>query len=176
MHEEIKLKISQFVDAELGLEEGLNLFRHMQENPDCGEVFRRYAAISETLKSDACVVAGPDFVTRVSAQIKNEPTVLCPAIRPTRSSAKTVIALAASLMAIAVVSGGVVYYRDTHLAAGNAQMARNQSSGSVYSVAESQHPDDARFNEYLEAHGATLYTGGYPAGRVYGQVASYGRK
>lgn len=176
MHEEIKLKISQFLDEELGLHEALQLLQHLQQDPEAEEVFRRYAGISGVMKAGAYIAADAGFVTKVSTLLQNEPTVLCPPIRARRPKFNVISAAAASLAAMAVLVGGVLYYRDTQTAASGLQIAQARPNKAVYAEASQGRKDDERFNEYLEAHGATLYTGVYPSGRVYGQVASYGRK
>jgi sigma-E factor negative regulatory protein RseA len=176
MHEEINLKISQFVDEELEWGEGLRLLNYMEANPDAADVYRRYEMISHAVKTAAAVAADDAFVARVSAQIKSEPTVFCPQSQQSRRlSSKFIAAVAASLAAVAVIAAGVLYYRGIGIAP-TVQMAQEPIHEQIYAVSSTPETGDKRFNEYLEAHGATLYSGGYSAARAFGQVASYGHK
>lgn len=182
MREELNLKISQFVDGELAAEDALKLLKSMQEDLEAAEIYRRYEAVSQALKTDIFLTADAGFVDRVSAQLKDEPIVFRPGKQPLRRHFRATTAIAASLAAAAVIIAEAWQYRDKQIA-GRVELARQQISEQIYadSAAPSQE-DDTRFNEYLEAHGATLYAGGhasspaYGASREYGRVVSYGRK
>jgi negative regulator of sigma E activity len=175
MLDEVNFKISQFVDGELTAKEVFKLLKNMQEEPELGEVFRRYEAVSQALKTDVFLAADEGFVARVSAQIEAEPTVFCPSSRPVRRHAKTIMVAAASFAAVAVIVAGVLQQRGKPLA-GGMELVQQQPGGQLYAASSRPQADDARFNEYLEAHGATLYSGGSSVHQAYGQVVGYGRK
>jgi sigma-E factor negative regulatory protein RseA len=175
MREELKMKISQFVDGELAADEAVKLLKSMREEPELGEVFRRYEAVSQALKTDIFVAADAGFIERVSAQIKHEPVVFCPSRHSSRRHLKTTAAIAASVTAVAMIVAGTVYFRSKQLA-GGMELAQRQAVEPMYADSQPAQEDDTRFNEYLEAHGATLYAGGNASSQMYGRVVSYGRK
>lgn len=181
MREELNLKISQFVDGELAAEDVFKLLKSFQDDAEVENIFRRYDAVSQAIKSDVFLVADAGFVERVSAQIKNEPTIFRPIKQPLRGHAKTITAIAASFAALAVAIAGALQSHDKQLAA-NVELAQHQTSKQIYVDSSPVQEDDTRFNDYLEAHGATLYGGGHassPANgtsQPYGRFVSYGRK
>jgi sigma-E factor negative regulatory protein RseA len=175
MLDEVNVKISQFVDGELTAKETFNLLKNMQEKPELADVYRRYEAVSQALKTDVFLAADEDFVARVSARIEAEPTVFCPPRRTVRSRARIITAAAASLAAAAVIVAGLSQQRGKPLV-GGMELAQRQPESQLYAASSRPQADDARFNEYLEAHGATLYSGGSSVPQAYGQVVGYGRK
>lgn len=181
MREELNLKISQFVDGELAADDAFKLLKSMQEDSETAEIFRRYEAISHALKTNVFIAPDSGFTDRVSAQLKDEPVVLRPGKQQYRRYNKATSAIAASLVMAAVIIAGAVQYRDK-LIAGRIELARQQTNEQIYVDSSSTQEDDTRFNEYLEAHGATLYAGSqasstvYGTSQQYGRVVSYGRK
>lgn len=175
MLEDVNLKISQFVDGELSANEALKLLKEMQERPEMDDAFRRYEALSHALRRNVYIAAEEDFVAKVSAKLGDEPVVLRPARRLGQRQARALIAVAASFAVLAIIVAGTLQQRDKPFAAG-VEFASRQSVKEVYAASSRPPVTDARFNEYLEAHGATLYAGGYSAPQAYGQVVNYGRK
>lgn len=184
MREKLNLKISQFVDGELAAEDAVKLLESMQEDPELDRTFRRYEAVSQVLKSDAFLVADTGFVERVSAQLKNEPTVLSPSkqlLRYNTRNMKVISALAASFAIITVIIAGALQFREKQGATG-VELAQSRSNEQVYVDSSHAQDDDKLFNDYLEAHGATLYSGdhasspAYGTSQTYGRVVNYGRK
>lgn len=184
MREELNLKISQFVDGELATEDGVKLLESMQEDPELDRTFRRYEAVSQALKSDVFLSADADFVERVSAQLKNEPTVLSPSkqlLQHNTRNMKVISALAASFAVVAVIIAGALQFGQEQATTG-VELAQSRSGEQVYVDSSRVQDDDKLFNEYLEAHGATLYSGdhaaspAYETSQTYGRVVNYGRK
>ncbi|MGR8935418.1 MAG: sigma-E factor negative regulatory protein [Gammaproteobacteria bacterium] len=181
MREEINLKISQFVDGELDAENAFKVLKSMQQDSQAAETFSRYEAVSQALKTDVFLNIDAGFVDRVSERLKDEPIIFRPAKLPSRDYVKASAAVAASLAVAAVIIAGALQYRDKQIA-GRIELARQQTSEQIYVDSSPSQEDDTRFNEYLEAHGATLYAGShattpsYGASEAYGQVVNYGRK
>lgn len=175
MREELNFKISQFVDGELAAEDAFKLLKSFQEDGELENIFCRYDAVSQAIKSDIFLVADVDFVEKVSAQIKNEPTIFLPAKQPFRGHAKTITAIAASFAALAVAIAGALQFRDKQMAS-QMDLVQRQANEQIYVDSSPVQEDDTRFNDYLEAHGATLYDGVHVSHPAYGRVVSYGRK
>lgn len=182
MREELNVKISQLVDGELAADDALKLLNSMQNDAEAAELYRRYDAVSQALKTDVFVAADAGFVERVSAQLQDEPIIFRPPKQSLRQHVRTTAAIAASLAATVVIIAGALQYRDRQIG-GRMEVARQQIGEQLYvDSSPMQEDDDTRFNEYLEAHGATLYAGDHASSSAhgeseqYGRVVSYGRK
>ena len=113
MHDEVNLKISGFIDGELGYDETLVLLKKIQADEGLKAKMHRYQAISQALKTDQFFQVKPDFSNRVFQEIQKEHTHFLPGIKPQPASRqqtdqtkrKTLYALAASTVAAAVFVG-----------------------------------------------------------------------
>lgn len=173
MREEVNLKISQFVDGELAAVDALKLLKSMDKERELSNVFRRYDAISQALKSDVFLVTDSDFVDTVAARIQDEAVVFAPGRRILKPQIKAFTAVAASVAIVSVIVAGSLQFKERSMLT---QLSLHQPSTPIFVTAARPRSNDARFNEYLEAHGATLYAGKYAAAQTYGQAVKYERK
>lgn len=103
MHEELNLRISQFIDEELDKHDALELLRSVQNHSELDEKMRRYEVVSQAIKSEMYLPIDSDFVSRVSKELEQEPVYLIPQRNPTKQKYVKIAAVAASIALAAVV-------------------------------------------------------------------------
>jgi sigma-E factor negative regulatory protein RseA len=185
MHDDLKQKISQFLDNELDQEESLGILKKIQIEPELLSKMIRYEAISHVLKTDVFLYPSSDFSAKVNKELKNEPTHLLPKNhifgiqRFPRQS--TIIALAASIAAVAIIS-----FQSNNFAGNDLkkpqplQLAKQQIPEKLAPVIaglpeKDQLPANARFNDYLQAHNSSIYTSGEADFRPFATVSVHSR-
>lgn len=177
MNEDFNLKISQLVDDELDKEEAVQLLESVNKNPELGETMRRYETVARVIRSEGCLQAETDFVSRISQEIQQEPVVLAPNRKRFKKSYQAVAAVAASVAIVSVlVMGG------RSLPVDDLQpklvLAEKQETKRAITVADETEypPADTRFLDYLEAHDGSLYAAGSSAVNPYARVVIYGQE
>lgn len=103
MHEELNSRISRFIDDELDKHDALELLRSVQNHSDLDEKMRRYEEVSHAIKSEMYLPIDPDFVSRVSKELEQEPVYLIPQRNSTKQRYIKITAVAASIALAAVV-------------------------------------------------------------------------
>jgi sigma-E factor negative regulatory protein RseA len=107
MDEQLKEKLSAFMDGELGQAETADIYHQLQQDEALKACWSRFHLIRDALKREAAAVASDELATRVSAALQDEPTVLAPKLH--RLHFKHVLrhaasfAVAASLTAVAIL-------------------------------------------------------------------------
>ena len=181
MPEDFNQKISQFLDNELDHVQALNLLKKMRLQPELQDKLNRYEAISHAIKTDVFSVTNADFLSKISQQIQKEPVYLLPQHKPFRRSHKQ-IALAASIVIVAVIAGHSMNDPDQYPKAGSAvQVAQHQlpeqpSNQAVYTNQDAQYPLNKRINDYLQAHNSSVYTNGEADFQSFARVTTYSQK
>lgn len=160
-------KLSLLVDDQLDDAPALSLLKSVQRDKELQAKLRRYALISQALKSEQTSVASLDFVENVKQQIKQEPIYFLPQQKPKDNFKKASLAVAAS-MALAVV----------WVSAGKLQN-QVQPYTTVNNVAQQSLQEvemNAHFKEYLQAHDNVWYVNNNVGVQSYARLASYQSK
>jgi sigma-E factor negative regulatory protein RseA len=66
-------KLSLLVDDELDAVQELSLLKTVKQDLELQAKLRRYALISQAMKTEQCSVASPDFAAKIHQQLKQEP-------------------------------------------------------------------------------------------------------
>jgi len=163
MNEELKQPISELFDNELEHTTALNLLTKIQDNAELKQVFTRYAIISHALKNNEVLPIANDFSEKIAAQIDKEVFYLNPP-RQTSKRYGTLLALAASIAAIAVI----IPLKLSQQITTPTTIARQSDSQNVIQTTpilasskknqrENGSPLNARIIDYLQAHNNTIY-------------------
>ncbi len=175
MRQDLDQKISLLIDNELDHEEALSLLANIKQQEKLSQTMARYEAISHSLKAESFLSADVGFVSRISQEIAKEPTYFLPQKKQPRFLQKSLLALAATVTAVAVLVGsgmdsGEVKFKSSLVVA--------EKTTEVDKINEkiNQKPFNERFNEYLQAHNDSLYTNGEVAPLPYARLAGYGQE
>jgi sigma-E factor negative regulatory protein RseA len=179
MQEELNLKVSQFIDNDLPVEEALELLDGIEEHQDLKNKLHRYEAIRQAIKTDLFIQVDEGFVRQINQQIQQENVHFLPCKRRIGQNYKTLIAIAASLAIVAVIIIGGLS-QSTHNNINELQMIAQdeQSVGQQWadsSSATQLQRENPRYYDYLEAHQGSLYVSGLPF-QHHSRVASYGQE
>lgn len=185
MHDDLIQKISQFLDNELDQEESLSLLKKIQTEPELLSKMNRYEAISHVLKTDVFLYPSAGFSAKVNKDLQNEPIHLLPkshffgAQKLPRQP--TIIALAASIAVVAVISFQGINFAGNNLKKSPPlQLAKQQIPEKLAPELAGLHekeqlPANARFNDYLQAHDSSIYTSGEANFRPFATVSVHSR-
>jgi sigma-E factor negative regulatory protein RseA len=191
MHDEVKQKISRFIDGELGYDETLSLLKKLQSDDVLKNTMSRYQAISQALKTDEFYQVKSDFSGKVFQEIQREPAYLLPQLKPQpqlqppnrQLSRNKLFALAASVLAVAVLVGQGL--RDNHPVNPYQTLAATTvperqlvaSSTKPEKLLQQKHQSlNTQFNDYLQAHNSSVYTNGEANFQPYAKVTAYGQE
>jgi sigma-E factor negative regulatory protein RseA len=184
MHDDLIQRISQFLDNELDQEEALSILKKIQIEPELLSKMNRYEAISHVLKTDVLLYPSSDFSAKVNKELRNEPIHLLPknyffgAKKLPRQS--TIIALAASIAVVAIISFQGINFVGNNLKSPSLQLAKQQNPEKLAQEVVGLHekeqlPANARFNDYLQAHNSSIYTSGEANFRPFATVSVHSR-
>ena len=120
MSEEIKQKLSAYLDDELEIEHLSGLHRDIVNKPEFRAKLNRYALISETLKGNRSNCDAADIINSVQQALEKEPTVFAPSAvkKPSGPTWKTYVggaAIAATVAAVAVLNISSLNQSDSDL-------------------------------------------------------------
>ncbi len=105
MSEDLNQNISQFMDNELEYAEALLLLATLNTQPELQHKLKRYAAISDALKSGVYLEVKADFLDHITQQIQQEPIPIPVFEKPAAfKQAYPWLVLAASLAIIALLT------------------------------------------------------------------------
>lgn len=158
-------KLSALIDDELDHAESLALWRRIGDDAELEARWRRYSAISASLRAPGLVRADAGFVGRISDALKDEPTCVAPR-GPRRfiNERGITAALAASLAAVAIMVGKSVNTHSPMPELG--PVAQNESPATQAAV-------DPRFRDYYVMHNETAYMSGAQGMLPYVRLASF---
>ena len=177
MSEDLNQKISQFLDNELDPVDALSLLKKMRSQPELQDKLNRYEMISHAMKADAFLLTKADFSTKIQQQIQQEPVYLLPQRKRFKPSHQQ-MALAASLVIVAVIVGRSMNDPDQHFKAASALQVAQQLPPEklVNSVEVPQNQLNKRINDYLQAHNSSVYTNGEANFQPFARVATTNQK
>lgn len=184
MRDEINQNISRLIDGDLGYDETLGLLKKIKSDKELKAKMDRYQTISLALKTEEVIQIRPDFASKISQAIQQEPAYLLPQRKPDKPHNKKIFAVAASSLVAAVLVGYQIRHnspsfdRQQTSATFAASTQPSRSVVTAQSEKEMQrpnHPRTAQFNDYLQAHNSSVYTVGEANFHPYAKTASYGR-
>lgn len=160
-------KLSLLVDDQLDDAPALSLLKSVQRDKELQAKLRRYALISQALKSEQTSVASLDFVENVKQQIKQEPIYFLPQQKPKDNFKKASLAVAASMvLAVVWVSAGKLQN----------QVQPYTTVNNVAQQTLQEEEMNAHFKEYLQAHDNVWYVNNNVGVQSYARLASYQSK
>lgn len=179
MQDELKEKISCFVDDEIDNRQLFSMVNHHDETENVRQTICRYQMISQVLKNENPVMIDSNFADRVSRQITREPVHFIPTKKTVIAWRKTSLAVAASLALVAVIVPKVIKQNPSPQTPKTIQMAQQapvqeippQPSTQLVKIRPNQ--VNPRLNAYLQAHSNRIYTIGASSYQPYARVAGY---
>ncbi|MDP2902057.1 MAG: sigma-E factor negative regulatory protein [Methylovulum sp.] len=182
MNKALNQKISQFLDDDLDVDGALYLLQKIQSDADTANTLKRYQAVSHALKTNQFLMANTDFSAKIIAQIEQEAFYLSPKHKPTITHNRKLIALAASIAVIAVLTArGINNPNPLSTLQVATQQHTEQASKSVNYAHlsgsnQEQYPLNKRINDYLQAHNNSVYTQGEADLAPLSRVTAYQQK
>lgn len=179
LNNDVDEKLSLFVDGELDYSETLHLLKRVNSDENLKKRLLRYQAIGLTMQTEQYQPLRLDFSEAISQQIKQEPAYLLPVNKPATMPRRRLMAIAASTIAAAVLVGEAVrmnYTADqSNLTVAKVSPPKPAMVAANMGTAPdpAKPPKTAQFNDYLQAHNASIYTTGEANFRPYAKVASY---
>jgi hypothetical protein len=187
MKEEWAIKISTLIDGELSEQESSDLIDAIQRNEELREVWVRYQAASNLMRSEASCIAPSQFSDKVSRSLRAEPTILSPRQRPKIVFDKTTVgAIAASVFVFAVMIGGSpeesvtpfieapINIASTIPALPERNLTENVVRLAGNGVKEEVWIQDERLNELLMKHSEKTRSAGVFGVLPFARVVNYG--
>lgn len=187
MKEEWAIKISMLIDGELSEQESSDLIDIIQRDEELREMWGRYQAASNLMRSEAVCIVPSDFSAKVSQSLRAEPTVLSPRQRPKINFDKTTVgAIAASVLVFAVMIGSSPEESVTPLLEAPINVAsklpalpESNSVGNVVQLAgngvqEEVWIQDERLNKLLMKHSEKTRSAGAFGVLPFARVVNYG--
>jgi len=167
MQAQQKEKLSLLVDDELDAVQELSLLKTVKQDLKLQAKLRRYALISQAMKTEQCSVASPDFAAKIHQQLKQEPIYFLPRKKNDKAFHKAALAVAASVV-LAVVWVSASKWQK-----------QNYPFESVNQIAQRSVQADqmnAHFKEYLQAHDKVWHVNNNTGVQSYARLASYQKK
>lgn len=167
MQEQLNEKLSLLVDDELDNTQAYALLKALQHETELQAKLRRYALISQALKSEQCSLASPDFADKIHQKLKQEPIYFLPRKKTHDNFKKSALAVAASaVLAVVWFSANQLQHPVQPYADVNAIAQRSVQAEQM----------NARFKEYLQAHDNVWYVNDNVGNSSYARLASYQQK
>ncbi len=187
MKEEWAIKISMLIDGELSEQESSDLIDAIQRDDELREMWVRFQAASNLMRSEATCIAPNCFSDKVSQSLQVEPTVLSPRQRPKINFDRTAIgAIAASVFIFAVMIGNSTeeatvpsMVEPLNVASNIPALPEKSSTDNMVQVAgntvkEEVWIQDERLNELLVKHSERTRSAGAFAVLPFARVVNYG--
>ncbi|MGR8932262.1 MAG: sigma-E factor negative regulatory protein [Gammaproteobacteria bacterium] len=167
MRELLDEKLSLLLDDQLDSDQAIKLLETVRKDEELQAKFRRYALISQALKSEQCSAADTGFVDRIHSQLENEPIYFLPKNKNKDDLKKMGMAVAASVLLAVVWMSSQQFSKTTPLQADVDVLAQRSAEAEEM---------NARFKEYLQAHDNVWYVNNDVSVHPYARVASYQQK
>jgi len=167
MNEPLHEKLSLLIDDQLDPSQALSVLKATQKHSELQAKLRRYALISQAMKTEQCSVANPDFADKIHQQLKQEPTYLLPVHKKRNIYNKATLAVAASVV-LAVVGLSVFTLQTQN----NPYVGANVVAQSSAQAEQS----NARFKEYLQDHDNVWHVNNNVGVQSYARMVSYQHK
>lgn len=168
MQEHDHEKLSLLIDDELDRAQARGLLKTIKQDAELQTKLRRYALISQAIKSEQCSVADMDFAAKVRQQVAAEPAYFLPRNKRNDGLKKAGLATAASIVLAVVWLTADESRKEVVAPQANLDMIAQRS-------AEAEQAN-AQFKEYLQAHNHVWYVNNPVGAQAYARVASYQQK
>ncbi len=166
MQEPLNEKLSLLLDDQLDKTQSTALLKATLSDAELEAKWRRYALISQALKSEQASVASVDFVSSIHQRLDAEPTYFLPRKAEPQLIRKAGLAVAASLvLAVLWLSTAQLQKAASHRVDVDTIAQRSAESEQM----------NARFKEYLQAHDNIWYVDNNNGVQSYTRMASYQR-
>ncbi len=167
MNESLPEKLSLLIDDQLEASQAFSLLKTAKQDAELQAKLRRYALISQAMKTEQYSVASLDFADKIHQRIKLEPTYLLPVTKKTNRYNKAALAVAASV-ALAVVG----------LSVSKLQLQNAPQTGAISVAQRSTQAErsNAQFKEYLQAHDNVWYVNNTVGNQSQVRMVSYQHK
>ncbi len=167
MNESLPEKLSLLIDDQLEPSQAFSVLKAAKQDAELQAKLRRYALISQAMKTEQCSVASLDFADKIHQRIKQEPTYLLPVQPRTDRHHKAALAIAASVV-LAVVGLSVSQW----------QLQNPPQSGAMTVAQRSTQAErsNAQFKEYLQAHDNVWYVNNTVDAQSQVRMVSYQHK
>lgn len=176
-HKDLKHRISLLLDGELDGRGNPRLLDRLEEDEELKVTWGRYNLIGEVMRAPRAHLADGEFAKRVSAAIRDEPTVMAP--RQKSQSDNTTVrhrivtaAMAASLAGVAILIGKSLTDNADELLKVYTQpqvvVAANEKASEL-----DEKMAEAQFNDYLLVHNETAYLAGTGGMLPHVRLVSY---
>lgn len=166
--EQLHEKLSLLVDDQLDSALAASLLKTVRRDAELQAKLRRYALISQALKSEQCSVASVDFVDSIHQQLKQQPVYFLPRKNDSGIMKKAGLAVAASvLLATVWLSSSHQFHESMSPPADMNTIAKRSAEAEQM---------NAHFKEYLQAHDNVWYVNNNVAVQSYARVAGYQQK
>ncbi|NOQ36275.1 MAG: hypothetical protein GQ569_10320 [Methylococcaceae bacterium] len=188
MDEDVNQKISRFVDNEMNADEAFELIKKVQLKAELKDKVTRYQVVSQALSTERVLPVKTDFLAGIQQGIANEPSYLLPVKSRPKASRQAIVAIAASIALVAVLATRMDYEKPSAeklntLSASAAPVIKKQTvvekkprtKVALYKPFKPSQEvnQNNRFNDYLQAHNASLYTNGVATFQPHVQTVSY---
>jgi sigma-E factor negative regulatory protein RseA len=167
MNESLPEKLSLLIDDQLEASQAFSLLKTAKQDAELQAKLRRYALISQAMKTEQYSVASLDFADKIHQRIKLEPTYLLPVTKKTNRYNKAALAVAASVV-LAVVG----------LSVSKLQLQNAPQTGAISVAQRSTQAErsNAQFKEYLQAHDNVWYVNNTVGNQSQVRMVSYQHK
>jgi sigma-E factor negative regulatory protein RseA len=142
-------ELSALLDGELEMHEEAALWATLKAEPQLRGRWQDYKLISDAIRAEANL--GSDLTAKVMRDLADEPVVLTPRIRPSKTWSSAIMALAASVAGVAVV-GWLALAPQAQTGGTTALVAAKQQQQSV--AVASTNAGQQGLQEYVLAHQA----------------------
>lgn len=155
------------MDDQLEPSQAFSVLKAAKQDPALQAKLRRYALISQAMKTEQCAVADLDFADKIHQRLKLEPTYLLPVKAKSTQNHKLALAVAASVV-LAVVGLSVSQW----------QLQNAPQSGAMTMAQRSTQAErtNAQFKEYLQAHDNVWYVNNTADNQSQVRMVSYQHK
>lgn len=167
MNESLPEKLSLLIDDQLEASQAFSLLKTAKQDAELQAKLRRYALISQAMKTEQYSVASLGFADKIHQRIKLEPTYLLPVTKKTNRYNKAALAVAASVV-LAVVG----------LSVSKLQLQNAPQTGAISVAQRSTQAErsNAQFKEYLQAHDNVWYVNNTVGNQSQVRMVSYQHK
>lgn len=172
MDEHLNQKISCLIDDELKNNDALALLKKIQLDSTLSQTINRYQTARYALSSKQYLPMGNDFLKGIQEGIAQEPTYFIPS---SQRPPPKLIALAACVTMITVIAFGMLYNQSAKINTMSPPTLSSRLNHATITpeIVDSNPPQTARLNNYIQAHNSSLYTNGKVIIPPYTQTASY---
>ncbi len=171
--DDIKQKISQFIDNELDAQQSLLLLKQIKQQPEFQPLLQRYQVAREILTTNQSIIAKPDFLAGIQDKLEDEVYYLPPTQQKPKNETQTLIALVASIAVIAFFVTKITLNEPNQrlnsfpIAAAKQHSIHSPKNTAI--IIAKKHAQKPQFDNYIQAHNLN----GYAHFKPYVKKAAY---